>query len=100
VPRKPRFATLSEDVMNSILKDKNSENTKQATDRAVCLFRKYLNEIDRSEDFENYEISELQEALTKFYSEARNESGDLYKKSTLTNTRYGINRLLSEKNLT
>ena len=74
--------------MNSILKDKNSENTKQATDRDVCLFRKYLNEKDRSEDFENYEISELQEALTKFYSEARNESGDLYKKSTLTNTRY------------
>ena len=39
----------------------------------------------------------LQEALTKFYSEARNESGDLYKKNTLTNTRYGINRFLSEK---
>jgi hypothetical protein len=100
VPKKPRFATLSEDVMNSILKDKDSENTKKATDRAVRLFRKYWNEKNRSEDFENYEISELEEALTKFYSEARNESGDLYKKSTLTNTRYGINRLLSEKKLT
>ena len=83
--------------MNSILKDKNSENTKQATDRDVCLFMKYLNEKDRSEDFENYEISDLQEAPTKFYSEARNESGDLYKKSTLTNTRYDINRFVSEK---
>ena len=99
VPKKPRFATLSEDVMNSILKDKDSENTKKATDRAVRLFRKYWNEKNRSEDFENYEISELEEALTKFYSEARNESGDLYKKSTLTNTRYGINRFLSEKNI-
>ena len=98
VPKNPRFATLSEDVMNSILKDKDSENTKKATNRAVRLFRKYLNEKGRPEDFENYEISELQEALTKFYSEARNESGDLYKKSTLTNTWYGINRFLSEKN--
>jgi hypothetical protein len=44
VPKKPRFATLSEDVMNSILKDKDSENTKKATDRAVRLFRKYWNE--------------------------------------------------------
>jgi hypothetical protein len=30
--------------MNSILKDKDSENTKKATDRAVRLFRKYWNE--------------------------------------------------------
>ena len=49
VPKEPRFATLSEDVMNSILKDKDSENTKKATDRAVHLFRKYLNEKDRSD---------------------------------------------------
>ena len=35
--------------MNCILNDKDSENTKKATDRAVHLFRKYLNEKDRSD---------------------------------------------------
>ena len=47
--------------MNSTLKDSDSENPKKATDRDVRMFRKYLKEKDRSEDFENYEISELQE---------------------------------------
>jgi hypothetical protein len=55
VPKKPRFAILSEDVMNSTLKDNDSENTKKATDRDVRMFRKYLNEKDRSEDVENYD---------------------------------------------
>jgi hypothetical protein len=37
VPKKPRFAILSEDVMNSTLKDNDSENTKKATDRVPYL---------------------------------------------------------------
>ena len=41
----------------------------------------------------------MDEALTKFYSESCNENGELYKKSTLINTRCGINRFLSEKNI-
>ena len=84
MPKKPRFATLSDEALKSILKDEDSENTKKAMDRPVRLFHKYLGEKDLPEDLENYEISELDETLAKFYSEARNVHGELYKKSTLS----------------
>ncbi|VDI67112.1 Hypothetical predicted protein [Mytilus galloprovincialis] len=48
-------------------------------------------------DIENYPVKELDSILSKFYAEARNKNGELYKTTTLKNTRYGINRYLTEK---
>lgn len=97
VAKKPRFASLTDDNLSNILKEKDSLNTRKATDRSVRLFKKYLQEKELDQEFENYTLQELDEVLCKFYSEARNEKGDLYKKSTLANTRYGLNRYLNEK---
>lgn len=97
VPKKPRFASLTGDNLSKILKEKDAVNTRKATDRAVRLFRKYLEEKELESDFENYDATQLDNVLCKFYSEARNEKGELYKKSSLASTRYGLNRFLNEK---
>lgn len=87
-PQKRRFAALSDET----LKDKESEITKKKRSRREM--RVY---------FENIWVNPMnyragRSSYTKIYSEICNEDGELNKNSTLTNTRYGINILLSENN--
>lgn len=49
------------------------------------------------EDFEDLPNEQLDAILKKFYSEVRTENGELYKKSSLTSLRHGINRYLSNQ---
>jgi hypothetical protein len=58
---------------------------------------KYLEEKDRPTDVDTYPTDQLDNMLSKFYTEARSEKGELYTKMTLKNTRYGIQRYLSDK---
>ena len=58
---------------------------------------KYLEEKDRPTDVDTYPTDQLDNMLSKFYTEARSEKGELYTKMTLKKTRYGIQRYWSDK---
>jgi hypothetical protein len=60
----------------------DSENTKKQTKQAVKSLRE--NELD----------PEFDKTLTKLYAEASDKNGEMYKKTTLTSYRQGIQRHL------
>ena len=48
------------------------------------------------EDFENWSKADLDSHLRCFYAEVRSASGELYKRTSLSSIRNGINRYLSK----
>ncbi|KAJ8298153.1 hypothetical protein KUTeg_024684 [Tegillarca granosa] len=78
---------------------KEAINSQKATDSSLRTFMSYLEEkgID-DKQFETiiWPKSQLDEVLSKFYLEARQENGQLYKKSSLFSIRHGINLHLSQ----
>ena len=92
VKLKRRFAEISEQQLQTIVENKDAMNTKRSTNQAVKIFREYLAENAQSNDFESFSPSELDTFLEKFYAEARNRNGKLYKKSSLTTMRFGLSR--------
>ena len=97
-----RFASANTDEIGRILSEKDSANTKKATEAAVKVFKLYLREKELPEDFENYDKKKLDKVMSKFFVEVRRADGEAYKKSTLSAIRNGLNRYLlsnSEHNL-
>ena len=92
VKPKRRFAEISEKQLQTIVENKDAVDTKRSTNQAVKIFREYLVEKAQSNDFESFSPSELDTFLGKFYAEARNRNGELYKKSSLTTMRFGLSR--------
>jgi hypothetical protein len=92
VKSKRRFAEISEEQLQTIVENKDAVNTKRSTNQAVKIFREYLAEKAQSNDFESFSPSELDTFIGKFYAEARNRNGELYKKSSLTTMRFGLSR--------
>ena len=66
-----RFPELSESELTSLLDQKNSDNTKKATQ----LFRDYLKETKIDEDSLLASKDKLATVLTKFCAEARKKEG-------------------------
>lgn len=95
--KKQRFAQIDSKEHERILKAKDAINTQKATDSSLRTFMSYLEEkgID-DKQFETWPKSQLDEVLSKFYLEARQENGQLYKKSSLFSIRHGINRHLQQ----
>ncbi|KAK7105841.1 hypothetical protein V1264_017169 [Littorina saxatilis] len=89
-----RFATYTEDEIAKKRSNLTPVTTKRCTDSSVRIFRHYLKEKGKGEDFEAMSKNELNSTLGSFYMEARSESGDLYKRKTLEGIRYGLNRHL------
>lgn len=54
-----RFATVDEDEFQKILKEKDSVNTRRATDSAVRTLQAYLREKGLSENFEDLSKTDL-----------------------------------------
>ena len=75
-----RFATVDEDEFQRILKEKDSLNTKRATNSAVRTLQSYLREKGQTKNFEDLSKTDLYMILNKFYTEARQENGQKYKK--------------------
>ena len=92
-----RFASLNCEDFDKILTEKNSKNTKRATEMTVKVFRTYLREKELPENFEEASASSLDDQLTRFYGEGRQVNGQKYKTTTLIAIRHGINRHLQLK---
>ena len=87
-----RFASLNEDDFEEILRHKDAENTRKATQGAATLFQSYLSEKGPNQEFEKLDKTTLASLLSKFYLEARKTDGDFYKTSSLNSIRAGLNR--------
>jgi hypothetical protein len=90
-----RLATVDEAEFRGILREKDANNTRRATNGAVKIFRTYLKAKNMPETFENFTNEEFDDIVGKFYVEVRQENGDKYQRSSLFSIRYGLNRYLS-----
>ena len=83
-----RFACVTDEGVNNLVKDKNSPNTHKATDVAWRIFECYLKDKSLSVDI----ASVLNAILRKFYVQLRKEDGTLYKKTAFNSVRAGVQR--------
>ena len=85
--KRKRLSMLSEEEIQNLIEDKDSENTRKATKNAVVTFLAYWNEVKpedervkNTESLENIPKKELNEPLANFWPNAKKQNGDSYKK--------------------
>ena len=61
-----RFVSVSEDEITALLLDKDSVNTKLATEVSIGVLQLYLHEKGQSTDFVSLPVASLNELLKKF----------------------------------
>ena len=88
------FPTIDESELKRILEEKDSKNTRRATNGAAKSFRSYLKARNAAENIEQLTGEEFDEHLGKFYVEVRQENGERYQKTSFS-LRYGIHRHMS-----
>lgn len=89
--KKRKIMQMSEQNIQNLVYNSEAVNTKKHTALAVKMFRDYLMEKELNPDFD---AQTLDESFTKFYAEIRNKKGEMYKKTTLSSYRQGIQRHL------
>ena len=106
-----RFASVSDEDISAILAKRTSENTDKATRQAVKTFNDFLKEItpelmanedqeqqptSLTQSLDNYLMPDkqtrLDELLVKFFASLRKKTSEMYKLTSLTATRNGLNR--------
>ena len=65
-----RFASVSEDELCRLIKEKDSKNTKRATKASVKVFNEYLQEKNLDKPHHDDKVT-LANVLKRFYVEAR-----------------------------
>ena len=91
-----RFAVIDEKQIQNILDDKNSKNTKKATEASFNILCTYLKARKIEFNFTNVNKSELNDVLRKFYVEVRKQDGSYYFKASLVALRFRIQRRIKE----
>jgi hypothetical protein len=95
-PAKRRFGHLSEKEVDNKRDSVIPKSTKQANQKSARTLKAYLLEKGISTPLECLELEaeDLANTLETFYFDARTQSGELYKRSSLENLRHGVNRYL------
>jgi len=88
--KRKRFSRLSEEEIEDLIEDKDSENMRKATKNAVVTFLAYWNEVKpedervkNTESLEKIPKKELHKLLANFWPNAMKQNGDSYKKCAL-----------------
>ena len=84
-----RFTSSSQQEIEKLLEDKDSENTKRSTTVSTKLFYEYIEEENIQEPHDNKELAQV---LKSFYAEARKKYGRFYPMGSLKKLRFGLNR--------
>ena len=84
-----RFASSTQQEIEKLLEDKDSENTKRSPKVEKELFYEYLKEKNIQEPHDKKELAQV---LKSFYVEARNKDGSFYSMGSLKTLRIGLNR--------
>ncbi|XP_050390544.1 uncharacterized protein LOC126809802 [Patella vulgata] len=94
-----RSASERDDENDNISSTQEALRTRQSMKSAVNALRKYLTEQGLAPTFEEYNSKLLDYTLAKFYTEARQENGELYRKTSLYALRSGISRHMLNHNV-
>ena len=89
VSQQQRFATVSTEEKENILKEKSAKNSLKQNRVSLTVLRKYCHE--KNIPFNPVEISplDLDVILQSFYVEVRKEDGGHYKKTSFSSLRNG-----------
>lgn len=102
-PKKKRKKPLPESERHNLMTDEQheekrksliNENTVKADKKAEKVFVSWLQLRGIHTDYWDLSVDDLDNLLCKFYFEVRTTEGEHYKKSSLGNLRYGLNRNL------
>ena len=85
-----RFASLNVGEIDQLVVNEDSTNTKKATKVAVELFRKYLVERNKQEDFLSSTKEELNKNLQQFYVKEQKMDRTKYSKLSLATIRFAL----------
>ena len=88
------FAEVGEGDVEKLLENKDAKNTQRVVKRSASLFQKFIGD---DVDIASLSKTEINEKLRLFFVSICCQNGELVKKSTLTNLRYGLSKLLKEK---
>ena len=91
-----RFASASKEEKENLNDAKDSANTKKAVIHAVKTLRDYCISKNQSAEFEKLSITDLDHLLEGFYIDLRTKEGTLYKASSFTLMRFGVNKHLNK----
>ena len=91
-----RFATVDEDEIDQLLKDRVPLSTRHTTEKWLRVIEAYLKEKGTTVDFGTVEESVLASILQKMYVELRQRNDQPYGKSSLLGCRSDLHRHLSE----
>ena len=94
-----RFASVSEEEMADILKNKDAPSTQRSMMKSVKIFQAYLAYKGLPTEFQQFDKPRLADVLSKFYLEVRREDKERYKTSSMISIRAGLNRYLKSKGL-
>lgn len=94
-----RFGDLDEESIRELEENKDSRSTKNTIKRSVKIFRAFLKENDMNDNFEDFPRENLNDALKKFYANARTEKGEHYKTNSMSALKYGLSRHLLDHNI-
>ena len=89
-----RFASTSAAEQEVRRLNLNAEKTLKANKFASKIFKEYLSEKGENADFETFSVSDLDNALCRFYMDLRRVDGTSYKITSMEGIRHGINRYL------
>ena len=73
----------SDDVINNLKTSSENKNTRKSTNLWVGIFKKWAALRNFEENLETYDVRELDNALSKFYTEVRKKNGDEYEPDSL-----------------
>ena len=87
-----RFADLSRQEIAGLVEEKDSKNTQLATKTVFSTLKTFCGEKypEKDQDFDEIPEEELNELHVDFYLNAREKNGGNYKKTALTNIRFGL----------
>lgn len=92
-----RFASVSEEEMADILRNKDAQSTQRSMMQHVKIFEAYLACKGLPTNFEEFDKPRLADILSKFYVEVRREDKERYKTGSMISIRAGLNRYLKSK---
>ena len=96
-PPNKRFRELSDAQLSDIQDDLDPKNTVKSDAKCERILVAYLKQLEKADSYWEYDNSELDKILGKFWFAARNQKGDYYSVSSLKHIRYAIKRILFKK---
>ena len=93
-----RFVEADGTLIEELKHVSENKNTKRSTVYWTGVFKQWAVTRGKKEEIENYEVSQLNEALAQFFAEVKKENGNEYEPNSLKVMQASLDRYLRSKN--